>query len=208
MVVTATAVVETTDGRPPPADEPSWDALAEPALRDRFAELLTPSRYVVFEDEVTAVATALAGADRPVAAGRAAATWAHEALTYGRGSTTVHSTSAEARAMGTGVCQDYTHVALAVLRAMGLPARYVSGYLLPNRDAAVGQTYTGESHAWAEFWAGDWIAVDPTSLAHVGQRHVLVARGRDYADVRPLSGIYSGPPAESLGVIVELTRLR
>ncbi len=123
----------------------------------------------------------------------------------------VHTTSAEARAVGKGVCQDYAHVALAVLRAMGLPARYVSGYLYPlvdGSDPAVGMTKSGESHAWVEFWSGDWIAADPTGLAAVGERHVGVARGRDYADVRPLSGVYHGPPAESLGATVELTRLR
>jgi transglutaminase-like putative cysteine protease len=58
-----------------------------------------------------------------------------------------------------------------------------------------------------EFWAGAWITVDPTSLAEVGSRHVLVARGRDYADVRPLSGVYSGPAMEHFGVTVEVTRL-
>jgi transglutaminase-like putative cysteine protease len=66
---------------------------------------------------------------------------------------------------------------------------------------------TGESHAWVEFWAGGWAAADPTSLAPVGSRHVLLARGRDYADVRPLSGIYSGPAAEHLAVTVEVTRI-
>ena len=74
-------------------------------------------------------------------------------------------------------------------------------------NAEIGTTTAGQSHAWVEFWAGDWIAVDPTSLAEVGNRHVVVACGRDYADVRPLAGIYSGPAAERLGVTVEVTRL-
>jgi transglutaminase-like putative cysteine protease len=94
---------------------------------------------------------------------------------------------------------------------MGLPARYVSGYLYPlaeDGESRIGTTTTGESHAWVEFWCGDWVAADPTSLAEVGERHVVVARGRDYADVRPLSGVYHGAPAHSLGVAVELTRLR
>jgi transglutaminase-like putative cysteine protease len=105
------------------------------------------------------------------------------------------------------VCQDFAHVTLAMLRAVGLPARYVSGYLHPAAEAEVGETMTGESHAWVEFWAGNWVAADPTSLAEVGARHVLLARGRDYADVRPLSGVYSGPAAEHFGVTVEVTRL-
>jgi transglutaminase-like putative cysteine protease len=208
LVVTATSVVETATPRAVPPDGVGWDAVVTPAVRDRFAELLGWSRYVVAEPEVAAVASGLAAAYPPVEAGRRAATWAHEQLGYGRGATTVHTSSAEARAVGTGVCQDYTHVTLAVMRAMGLPSRYVSGYLLPTPDAEIGQTDSGEGHAWVEFWAGEWVPVDPTSLVDVGERHVLVARGRDYADVRPLSGVYSGPPAESLGVVVELTRLR
>jgi transglutaminase-like putative cysteine protease len=131
----------------------------------------------------------------------------HETLRYERGATHVRTSSAQARAAGGGVCQDFAHVTLALLRAAGLPARYVSGYLHPAAEAGIGETTTGESHAWVEFWAGAWAAADPTSLAEVGSRHVLLARGRDYADVRPLSGIYSGPAAEHLGVTVEVTRL-
>ena len=98
-------------------------------------------------------------------------------------------------------------VTLALLRAVGLPARYISGYVHPAAEAEVGETTVGESHAWVEFWAGEWVAVDPTSLAEVGSRHVLLASGRDYADVRPLSGVYSGAAAEQFGVTVDVTRL-
>jgi transglutaminase-like putative cysteine protease len=77
----------------------------------------------------------------------------------------------------------------------------------PAAEAEVGETTVGESHAWVEFWAGEWVAVDPTSLAEVGSRHVLLASGRDYADVRPLSGVYSGAAAEQFGVTVDVTRL-
>jgi len=59
-----------------------------------------------------------------------------------------------------------------------------------------------------EFWAGAWVAMDPTGVADVGQQHVMVARGRDYADVRPLSGVYHGPRAESVDVSVDITRVR
>ena len=213
LLVTAVAVVETTGPgrRRPPAGEaggPPWEAVQAYDVRNRYAELLTPSRYVVAEDELNAVARELAAAYPPVEAGWRAAEWVHARLRYVGGATSVHSTSAQARALGRGVCQDFTHLTLALLRALQLPARYVSGYLYPTRDGEVGRTTTGESHAWVEFWAGEWIAADPTSLAPVGERHVLVARGRDYADVRPLSGIYSGPPAGALGVTVELTRLR
>jgi transglutaminase-like putative cysteine protease len=206
LVVLATSMVETARPRPVPADV-SWLDLADPAVRDRFAELLAASSYVSAEPELTEVGRSLRAGSTPVQAGLRAAAWTHETLRYERGATHVHTSSAEARAAGKGVCQDFAHVTLALLRAVGLPARYVSGYLHPTVDAESGETTAGESHAWVEFWAGDWVAVDPTSLADVGSRHVLLARGRDYADVRPLSGVYSGPGAEHFGVTVEITRL-
>ncbi|PZS17431.1 MAG: hypothetical protein DLM57_08405 [Pseudonocardiales bacterium] len=210
LVVTATSVVQTAGALdPPPAL--GWDAITEAGVTDRYAELLAPSRYVCVEGEVTAAGAALAAELPPIEAGRQAVAWSHDQLSYERGLTGVHTTSAEARAAGRGVCQDFTHLCLAVLRAMGLPARYVSGYLYPtagHTGSTLGATTSGESHAWVEFWSGDWVPADPTNLTAVGDRHVVVARGRDYADVRPLSGVYHGPPAGSLGVEVELTRLR
>lgn len=206
LVVVATSTVETAGPRSTPAGV-GWPDLADPAVQSRFAELLSASRYVPAEPELAEVGRALRAESTPEQAGRRAAEWTHETLRYERGVTHVHTSSAEARAAGTGVCQDFAHVTLALLRAVGLPARYVSGYLHPVAEARVGETTAGESHAWVEFWAGEWIAVDPTSLADVGNRHVLLARGRDYADVRPLSGVYSGPAAEQFGVTVEVTRL-
>jgi transglutaminase-like putative cysteine protease len=206
LVVLATSTVETAGPRTVP-NGATWPELANPAVQHRFAELLAASRYVPAEPEVAGVARSLRAGSTPVQAGLRAAEWTHEMLRYERGATHVHTSSAEARAAGKGVCQDFAHLTLALLRAVGLPARYVSGYLHPSTDAEVGETTVGESHAWVEFWAGGWVAVDPTSLAAVGSRHVLLARGRDYADVRPLSGVYSGPAAEQLGVTVEVTRL-
>ena len=206
LVVLATSMVETARPRPLSAGA-NWADLADPAVQDRFAELLTASTYVTAEPELAEVGRSLRAGSTPVQAGLRAAGWTHETLRYERGATHVHTSSAEARAAGKGVCQDFAHVTLALLRAVGLPARYVSGYLHPAVEAEVGETTAGEGHAWVEFWAGDWVAVDPTSLADVGSRHVLLARGRDYADVRPLSGVYSGPAAEHFGVTVEVTRL-
>jgi transglutaminase-like putative cysteine protease len=208
LVVLATAVVETAgpSGAGPPADV-GWADLAAAAVRDRFAEQLAPSRYVPAEPDLAEIGRSLRTGHPPRQAGLRAAAWTHETLRYERGATGVHTSSAETRAAGKGVCQDFAHVTLALLRAMGLPARYVSGYLHPDANAKIGATTRGESHAWVEFWAGDWLAVDPTSLADVGSRHVLLARGRDYADVRPLSGVYSGPPAEHFAVTVDITRL-
>jgi transglutaminase-like putative cysteine protease len=206
LVVVATAEVDTADVAAAPAGA-DWSALSDGGVRDRFAEHLGASRYVSLEPDLAEIAGALRAAGPPLQAGLAAAAWTHDTMRYERGATHVHTSSAQARAAGKGVCQDFAHVTLALLRTVGLPARYVSGYLHPDAEAAVGATTKGESHAWVEFWAGGWVAVDPTSLADVGERHVLLARGRDYADVRPLSGVYSGPAVADLGVTVDLTRL-
>jgi transglutaminase-like putative cysteine protease len=205
LVVTATSVVETGGARPDPP-ELGWNDLD--GSLDRYAELLAPSRYVVSEPELDEVGAELAAQHSPAEAGRHAVGWVNDKLRYVRGLTQVGTTSAEARAGGEGVCQDFAHVALALLRGAGLPARYVSGYFYPEREAVLAEPVLAESHAWVEFWAGDWVSADPSNLSEVSDRHVLVARGRDYADVRPLAGIYSGPPGGALGVTVELTRLR
>jgi transglutaminase-like putative cysteine protease len=153
LAVTSTSVVETARSHPEPSVV-GWEVLADPRVHERFAELTVPSRYVVLEPEVVEVARAIAAEHDPVAAGRQAASWVHKQLSYQRGATGVHSTSAEARAVGRGVCQDYAHLSLALLRAMGLPGRYVSGYLHPGQGGNIDETTRGESHAWAEYWAG------------------------------------------------------
>jgi transglutaminase-like putative cysteine protease len=71
----------------------------------------------------------------------------------------------------------------------------------------VGTVHHGQSHAWLEAWTGDWRPVDPTSGDPVGERHVVVARGRDYTDVAPFKGVYHGGPSHTLDVSVELTRV-
>ena len=91
---------------------------------------------------------------------------------------------------------------------MGVPARYVSGYLHSQKDADIGDQVAGESHAWIEAWTGDWWGFDPTNNQEIGHRHVGVARGRDYADVAPLRGVHSGGGEATLEVEVNLTRLR
>ena len=108
-------------------------------------------------------------------------------MRYTPGITTVQTTASEAWAQAAGVCQDFTHVTLSLLRAVGIPARYVSGYLYTG-SGEVGETVIGESHAWVEVWDGRWHGLDPTNGRVVGEGHVVVARGRDYADVSPLRG--------------------
>jgi transglutaminase-like putative cysteine protease len=206
LSVTGTSVVETS-GRPDPPDElVTWSELARPELRDRFAELLAPTAHVPLDDDLKAAAEPFRREPTPAAACAAAVAWVKGRLRYQKGTTDVSTPAADVLRQGSGVCQDFAHVTLAMLRALGIPARYVSGYLHPHEDAELGTALVGESHAWIEAWTGDWEAFDPTNGV-VAERHVVVGRARDYSDLSPLHGIYHGGPAEALGVSVALTRL-
>ena len=206
LTVTATSVVETSpasDGHP----DAGWDELAGAAVTDRYAELMAPTERAPFTPELRDVARGLAREGSPAEASRAAAEWVRSRMRYEPGATSVRTSAVEALGLGVGVCQDFVHLMLALLRAMGVPARYASGYLHPTPSAEVGAVHRGQSHAWVEAWTGDWLRLDPTNGSAVGERHVVVARGRDYADISPLKGIFHGGPAAGLEVTVEITRL-
>lgn len=205
LVVTGTSVVETSEFAPL-EDALDWPGLTENG--DTLAEFLAPTAYVPLHPALHS-----GGADArvdagPVPSALAAAEWVRDAIAYRPGSTGVSTSAVEALTAGEGVCQDFVHVFLGAVRSMGVPARYVSGYLHPEPDPEVGQPLNGQSHAWAEIWAGGWMPIDPTNGGTPGLRHVVVARGRDYRDVSPLRGIYSGGAAHALDVEVELTRVR
>ena len=206
LEVTAEATAETSGARGPQG-ELSRDELRARQVADLMDELLKPTPQSLLPDEHLVAFNDATSALDPHQLAEAAGERVRSALSYVPGATGVHTTAAEALSVGQGVCQDFTHLALALIRGAGIPARYVSGYLHPDPDAEPGSTGRGESHAWLEYFAGEWNPLDPTSGAAVGPRHVAVARGRDYSDAAPLKGIYHGAPATALGVSVEITRL-
>ena len=206
LVVTGTTVVETSVPEPARTDV-GWDELASAKVRERHAEYLSFGHYVATDDEVREAAAAAAEGRSPAETCAAVSEWVRGRLRYEKGVTSVTTSALHALEQGSGVCQDFAHLALALLRTCGIPSRYASGYLHPTVDAQVGATERGESHAWVEAWLGDWTPLDPTSGRPVAERHVVVGRARDYGDVSPLKGIYHGGPAEALQVDVELTRL-
>lgn len=206
LLITARATVETSAAGPPPAPLP-WPELAARAGEGRLTEFRAPTARTLVSAELAADARQRAAGLDPVGAAAAIATWVHGHVTYQQGATGVQTSAQEAWDEGKGVCQDIAHLTVALLREIGLPARYVSGYLFPAPDAEPGQEVTGQSHAWIEYWAGSWAACDPTNNAPVGPGHVVVASGRDYADVPPLKGIYHGAPSRTMDVTVTLTRL-
>jgi transglutaminase-like putative cysteine protease len=205
LKVDSRATVETSHM---PAQDPrmSWDDIGGDGTTEQFAELLAPTRFVpVFAAEADQIRSTESSG--PAAAARAAAGWVRDQLLYEIGATDVTTPADSALSRGKGVCQDFAHLTLGVLRSMGIPGRYVSGYLYPSEDGTIGETCEGQGHAWVEWWCGVWMAWDPTHGIPVGPRHVLVGRGRDYADVPPLKGIYQGAPSVAHDVSVAITRM-
>ncbi len=208
LTVISTSVVDTVE-RWHQAPGVTWAQLHSEDVADRWCEFLERGTFV---DDATgdpardSVVEALRRARTPRDAIGLALEAVRDRLAYTPGATHVHTTAGQAWADGRGVCQDFSHNTLALLRAVGIPARYVSGYL-HTEDAEIGVPGVGESHAWVEVWNGDWEAHDPTNSRDVGAAHVVVARGRDYRDVSPLTGIYAGGTSRDPEVVVEVTRL-
>ena len=209
LEVTSSSVVETDKAAVPEGEDiqVSWDDMHSEAVVDRYYEVLSPTHYTPASKRITRVGQRIAKYHDPQQAVIAAADWVHSELDYVPGTTGVHSSGLDALREGKGVCQDFAHLTLILLRSMGIPARYVSGYLHPKHAAVVGDTIDGQSHAWVQAWTGKWWSFDPTNDADINEQYVSVALGRDYSDVSPLKGIYSGEGSTDLDVVVEITRL-
>ena len=206
--VRATSVVEVDASRRPASGELGWSDLRDVGLHDRFDEFLAQRPATSPPAELADLADSIAADNPPLRAAHRISEAVHDAMTYMTGVTAVHTTAAEAWGERRGVCQDYAHLVVGALRHVGMPARYVSGYLYPNDDPEVGDSARGESHAWVEWWLGEWAAHDPTNLADVAERHIMVGSGRDYGDVPPIKGIVAGQHnTVGLEVTVDLTRL-
>ncbi|NUR47750.1 MAG: transglutaminase family protein [Hamadaea sp.] len=209
LEVVAESVVETSSPAAVHADGPGWAEVNAPAITDRWAELLLSTPRTALDAELTETATELRRSHRtPDEAARAVCEMLRTEIEYVPGTTGVLTDAVQVWRQRQGVCQDISHLAIALLRAMGVPARYVSGYLHPTPNAALGERVVGQSHAWIEWWSGEWRSFDPTNGVPIGERHVLVGRGRDYGDVPPLKGVFAGAGGTGQQVAVTITRLR
>jgi transglutaminase-like putative cysteine protease len=206
LAINAESTVETKvaprPGRPLP-----WARLRERAMAGQLQEFLTPTKRTTIDSALAATARQRTADADPFEAAAEIVSWVGDRVAYVQGATGVQTSAQEAWDKGQGVCQDMAHLTVALLREVSLPARYVSGYLHPQPDAVPGDEVEGQSHAWVEYWTGEWVACDPTNREQVGERHVLVASGRDYGDVPPLKGIYHGVPGSTMTVAVAVTRL-
>lgn len=162
-------------------------------FKEHYLPYLTTSRFTTLQSQQLEEIIAEVGEpDNPVKFACELMTYLFNSITYDPGATTVATTASEAWEVKRGVCQDYTHIMLGVLRHCGIPARYISGYLyVGDGDDLIGDTAT---HAWVEVMVPGigWIGLDPTNNVEVLENHINLCVGRDFRDVSPVEGVYQG----------------
>lgn len=194
---------------------PAWETIRAAAAAAASlspacpAHFLYPSRLVSLHEPTSRYAAESFASARPILEGAVELMGRiRRDFAYDQDATAVSTTVPEAFERRRGVCQDFAHVMIAALRGIGLPASYVSGYIRTAPPEG-GRRLEGAdaSHAWVGVWCGaefGWLGLDPTNDLCVGDDHVVLAIGRDYADVSPTSGVFVGSGAHELSVSVDV----
>jgi transglutaminase-like putative cysteine protease len=200
-----------TTSVPPAPPETGFDPLAVPDYRDRVEEYLVNDGS---NGRVEELASELS-AESPLDLLRSVCELIPSRFEYRQGVTYVGSTVDDLLDAGAGVCQDFVHLGLMLLRRHGVAARYVSGYLFAAPGDGGEDSVEVDTHAWLEALlpgagqdgAPGWVGADPTNRLLTGEQHVKIGHGRHYADVPPVKGVYRGAPSSELDVSVKMTRL-
>jgi transglutaminase-like putative cysteine protease len=208
--ITADAVVEMQPGVafPDRLPEGAWDELNRIVAGGERWHNLQPSRFARETPLLCEFATELGwsrGAD-PLTLMRHLNAGLFQKLKYAPSHTRVDSPIDDALKARAGVCQDLAHIMIALTRQIGIPCRYVSGYLSPSAESH-DRSAQGATHAWAEAWLPTigWVGFDPTNDVLAGERHIRVGVGRDYADVPPTRGVFRGEAGSELSVLVTVS---
>jgi transglutaminase-like putative cysteine protease len=217
LTVTASSLVEVDQRRHGISlvgDRP-WEQAREAVRARHVPDPVDAAEYVLDSPLVKAAELYRGYASVSFAPGRdlldavgALCTRIHSEFSYEAGSTSVTTPLAEVFEQRKGVCQDFAHLGIACLRSLGLPARYVSGYLETDPPAGLPKlTGVDGSHAWLSVLVPDagWVDIDPTNDQFVNGRYIVTAYGRDYRDVPPMNGvIYTEGKTDSLKVVVDV----
>jgi transglutaminase-like putative cysteine protease len=190
-----------------PAD--SWRAVDGGENDAEMHDWLIPSRYTTVTPALAAFTKAVGFVrlEDPLTTLRRLNATIYDQFAYEPRTTRVDSPIDDALRARAGVCQDFTHIMTALARSVGLPARYVSGYIAP-RESPHDRSSDNATHAWMEAHlpALGWVGFDPTNNALAGERHIAVAVGRDYSDVPPTRGVFKGDAGSELRVGVAVSR--
>jgi transglutaminase-like putative cysteine protease len=217
LTVTASSRVRVSDAPPPPALATPWEAVRDRLAVDRSPPYLEACQFAFDSPHVATFPALRAFAAESFLPGRP---W-HEAVLeltrrihtdfrYDQTATNLSTPLEEVLKLRRGVCQDFAHLEIGCLRALGLPARYVSGYLVtsppPGQLRLIG---ADASHAWVSAFSPDlgWMDVDPTNDQIPSTKHITLAWGRDYSDVAPIKGVFIGGGQHGMNVSVDVAPL-
>jgi transglutaminase-like putative cysteine protease len=194
---------------------PAWEMVRDAACAARSLDFGSPAHFL-FPTPMTPVLDAFTGYGRdcfgpgaPIIIGaKALSERIHRDFVYDPKATVVTTPAIKAFAARRGVCQDFAHIMIAALRGLGLPAAYVSGYLRTVPPAGKARLQGADAtHAWVSLWCGEelgWIDFDPTNALVVGDEHIELVVGRDYADVAPIDGVIVGGGEQDIRVAVDV----
>jgi transglutaminase-like putative cysteine protease len=207
--ITAQAIVDVLPARDLGQEAAAdWDELDARVAQTDYWEMLLPSQYAAPTVLLEKLARELHAKrrDKPLALLQELNAKLYELFDYVPNSTKVDSSIDDALRSRRGVCQDFAHIMISLVRQLKIPCRYVSGYLY-HEDKAHDRSPAGATHAWVEAYLGDlgWVAFDPTNNLLGCERHIRVAVGRDYADVPPTRGVYKGEAESELSVTVAVS---
>jgi transglutaminase-like putative cysteine protease len=191
----------------PPADDidpaRQWEDLYSVHEQVPYLDFLTLEHFSA-DDEVTGIMRGIVKTTpTPFTAACALSTFVYDHFEYKKGITNVETKVDEIWKLKAGVCQDFAHILLVMLRITGIPARYVSGYICPKDQELRGE---GATHAWVEAYIPfyGWVGLDPTNNCIVNDRHVRLAIGRSFLDCTPVKGTYKGSSEHTLEVSVTI----
>jgi transglutaminase-like putative cysteine protease len=197
-----------TKAKPPLVDatdkETQWAMIEQVRWQVPYIDFLKQEQFPSLSEVLDAICPDKARNRTPLEAAQELRTYVFDHFKYIKGVTSVESTLDEVWKLKAGVCQDFAHILLVLLREIRIPSRYVSGYICPNRNGMRGE---GATHAWIEAYIpfNGWVGLDPTNNCFVDDLHVRLAVGRSFSDCSPVKGTYKGAAGHMLEVGVSVS---
>jgi transglutaminase-like putative cysteine protease len=181
-----------------------WNAYSNLHSDIRFIDFLKLEKFDVFPEVEQVIKQERCVECSPLQVAKDLCTYIYKNFAYQKGITTIETTVDEIWRLRSGVCQDFAHILLVMLRLINMPARYVSGYVCPSREGMRGE---GATHAWVEVYLPfyGWLGLDPTNNCIANETHVRLAVGKNFSDCSPVKGTYRGTSNHTLDVIVTVS---
>lgn len=206
LIIDSKLIVETFPHRAPDDSTPSelqWLELSTLRQQVEFIDFFRIERFNAISEIEKIVEAERSSDSTPYATAKDFCGYIYKNFEYKKGITTVETTLDEVWSLRSGVCQDFAHILLVMLRIAGIPARYVSGYICPKKNGMRGE---GATHAWVEAYIPfyGWMGLDPTNDIVVDEAHVRLAVGKNFSDCSPVKGTYRGTSNHTLDVSVSV----